>query len=164
MNNRTGKGVLAAALVLGLLLLVGLTSKPAGPSSPVRTATSPIGSDPARVLTGLPVGTPTSTSGAPLRGRSDRKEIDQQDRYLRTGRAEHRLRQEYRGRPGYQHLPYRTEKVRIEITNVTSDGRIVLTIIPLGLNVNPRLGYRGFLARYHDPGSGYLPRFARYGS
>jgi hypothetical protein len=163
MKGRTGIGVLAGAVVLGLLLHVGMTSKPAVPVARISTRASPTAGIPSSVARETPTTSSISARHQPVfRALTDRKEISQQDRHLRTGQAAHQLRQEHHSRPAYQHLPYRTDEVRIEITNLTSDGRVVLTVIPLGLNVNPRTAYRGFLARYHDQGSAYLAQFARY--
>ncbi|HEY7891220.1 MAG TPA: hypothetical protein VIC05_03335 [Solirubrobacteraceae bacterium] len=88
--------------------------------------------------------------------------IGNQDRYFRTAKAREEARQEEHERPAYQHLPYRTDEVRIDIANVTSDGRVVLKVIPRGLNVNPRIAYKRFLERYRDSGSAYLAEYARY--
>jgi hypothetical protein len=91
-----------------------------------------------------------------------RRQIASQDTFQQTATGLKQLRGQQRAAPAYQHLPYRTDEVRIDIVNVTSDGRVVLEVSPLGLNVNPRLAYRHFLARYHDPGSDYLARYERY--
>lgn len=159
--------VLAGSLTLGLLLIAGYISKPTGPGSPVDTHSS-FKESAVPVPRGATVQTPTTSASPPphppaMRGLANLKEINQQDRQMRTRRGERQLHGAGHSRPAYQHLPYRTDEVRIEITNVTSDGRVVLRVIPLGLNVNPRIAYTQFLHRYHDPGSAYVALFARYG-
>jgi hypothetical protein len=92
-----------------------------------------------------------------------RSKVQGQDRYYHTIRFREYERQQRLTRPAYQHLPYRTSQVRIAITNVTSDGRLVLSVTPLGSNISPQVEYGTFLAHYHDPGSAYLPAYGRYG-
>lgn len=92
------------------------------------------------------------------------KQIDRQDSYNNTRSLRLYIQRQQRERPAYQHLPYRTDEARIEITNVTSDGQIVLEVTPLGLNTNPHTAYRQFLRRYHDSGASYLAQYARYES
>jgi hypothetical protein len=103
-----------------------------------------------------------TTASQPPAPRPSTAEIDKQDSYNNTQSFRRYIDQQQRERPAYQHLPYRGEEVHIEITNVTSDGRLELDVIPLGLNVNPRSAYARFLRRYHDPGRAYLAQYGRY--
>lgn len=165
MRTWTIIAVLLVGLLVGLLLF-GSSSKPSShPRSDIaqakqgQTAPTPSVSEPSAPR---PSAVTTPRTAHKLRPHVDRKEIEQQDRELRGRNGERQLREEKHSRPAYQHLPYRTDGARIEITNITSDGRIVLKVIPLALNVNPHIVYREFLRRYHDSGSGYLAEYARF--
>jgi hypothetical protein len=154
VNQRPGKPALGILAILIALLVIG--------NSATRSR-SPHSTEPAR-----PSGTAPepeqgeSTVASPTPAPTPLPEIQGQDRYYQTRRFRNYERQQQIARPAYQHLPYRTSQVRIDITNVTSDGRIVLTITPLGPDVNPRAEYGKFLDRFHDPGSAYLASYARY--
>jgi hypothetical protein len=149
-------------VVLGLIAILASSSKPvprvAANASQWRANTAE------RAPLAQPPRTPQSTGGkAPaLTHRSSLKQIDRQDSYNNTRSLRLYIQRQQHERPAYQHLPYRTDEARIEITNVTSDGRIVLEVTPLGLNTNPRTAYRRFLRRYHDSGASYLAQYARY--
>lgn len=157
MNDRPGKLALSILATLIVLLAIGNIAtrshapRPAGPAHPSGMALAP-----EQGQSTVADATPAPTQPTPL------PEIQGQDRYYQTRRFHNYERQQQVARPAYQHLPYRTTEVRIDITSVTSDGRIVLTVTPLGANVSPRAEYQAFLARYHDPGSAYLPSYARY--
>ena len=56
-----------------------------------------------------------------------------------------------------QHVPYHHGRLAVELT-AAHNGRAVLTVTAPTLN-RARAGWRRFLARYHDPGRAYLPRF-----
>jgi hypothetical protein len=158
MNDRPGKlflgilGALVLLLVIGSMFARSPSHLEAAPDSGKPPSTT------AQVITGLvnPVPTPPTPP-------TPRTEIQGQDHYNFTRRFHAYERQQQLTRPAYQHLPYRTSNVRINITDVTSDGRIVLTVTPLSPNVSPKTEYQRFLARYHDPGAAYLPLFARFG-
>jgi hypothetical protein len=146
---------------LGILILLLLIGNSATRPNSHHSSAVDAGSEPtsqAQVVTALanqPLTSPTP--------RTPRTEIQGQDRYNNTARFRSYERYQHLTRPAYQHLPYRTSQVRITIINVTSDGRVVLSVTPLSANVNPQAAYRAFLARYHDPGSAYVPLYARYG-
>jgi hypothetical protein len=170
MSNRAAIALSATGLLLGLLLLLGSSSKPSSQTSTGQTRPHIKGTADAPLAQPPGIRTPpSSTQTSPPHPvafvpRANHRAIEQQDAYLRSAHGKRQLRQQKQLNPAYQHLPYRTDGVRIEITNVTSDGRVVLRVIPLGLNVNPRIAYTRFLHRYHDPGSAYLALFARYGT
>jgi hypothetical protein len=157
VNQRPGKLALGILATLIALLVIGNSATRShsphstGSARPSGTALAP---EPGEST--VANRTPTPRPPTP------RAEIQGQDRYYNTRRFRNYERRQQIARPAFQHLPYRTGQVRIEITNVTSEGRIVLTITPLGPNVSPQAEYQAFLARYHDPGSAYLPSYARY--
>lgn len=157
MNERPGKLALAILATLVVLLVVG-NSAPRSHSPHSTESARPSGTalepEPGESAVANPIPAPT-----PLTSLST---VQGQDRYYYTRRFRNYERRQQIARPAYQHLPYRTSQVRIDITNVTSDGRVVLTVMPLGPDVNPRAEYQAFLARYHDPGSAYLAGYARY--
>jgi hypothetical protein len=157
VNERPGKLALGILATLIALLVIGnCATRSHSPHStgPNRASEAPLGSkqDQSTVANT----TPPSTQPTP------RAEIQGQDRYYNTRRFRDYEHQQQIARPAFQHLPYRTNQVRIDITNVTSDGRIVLTVTPLGPDVSPRAEYEKFLVRFHDPGSAYLASYARY--
>lgn len=157
MSERPGKLALGILTILIALLVIGnSTTRSHSPHStgPAEVPEATLGSEQDQSTAANP--TPAPTQSTP------RAEIQGQDRYYNTSRFRDYERQQQIARPAYQHLPYRTSQVRIDITNVTSDGRIVLTVTPLNPDVNPQAEYRAFLARYHDPGSAYLASYARY--
>ncbi len=157
MSSPPAKLALGALGILTLLLLIGnpaprsdshhATALDAGPAAASQEAVTALANPP------LPPPVP----------RTPRTEIQGQDRYNNTARFRGYERYQHLTRPAYQHLPYRTSRVRITITTVSSDGRVVLRVTPLSANVNPQAAYRAFLARYHDLGSAYMPLYARYG-
>jgi hypothetical protein len=153
MNDRPVKLTLTILATLVVLLALGAITK----SSPSPSSTEPT----------HPTGTAlakTQTQSATISSASPTPpaEIEGQDRYYSTDQFREYEQRQQITRPAYQHLPYRTGQVRIDITNVTSDGRIVLTVTPLGPGVSPQAEYERFLRRFHDPGTAYLPRYARY--
>jgi hypothetical protein len=159
VNDRHGKLALSILATLIVLLVISnlatrsTSPRATGPAYPSGTVLAPAQVQP----------TVASTMSAPTQP-TPRAQIEGQDRYYYTHRFRDYERQQQIARPAYQHLPYRTSQVRIDIANVTSDGRIVLTVTPLGPDVNPRAEYEKFLAHFHDPGSAYLARYARYPS
>jgi hypothetical protein len=157
VNDRPGKLALSILATLIVLLAIGNIATRSHAPRPSVTA-HPSGTAPApeqgQSTAADPIPAPTPPT--------PRSEIQGQDRYYLTRQFRDYERRQQIARPAYQHLPYRTSQVRIDITNVTSDGRIVLTVTPLGPNVSPRAEYQAFLARYHDPGSAYLAVLARY--
>jgi hypothetical protein len=162
MNDPPGK--LALSLLVGLIVVLAIaniatrshSSDSARSAQPSDVATTP---EQAQSTVADPIPTPVPAP-APL---ASSAEVQGQDRYYLTRQFRDYARRQQITRPAYQHLPYRTSQIHIDITNVTSDGRIVLTVTPLGPNVNPRAEYKAFLARYHDPGSAYLAIFTRHG-
>ena len=155
----TGARKAASAMISMLVLVILVGSLLKAPTRQHR----------ARSTSSVPSPAPSLASNeaetAPLRASIPShtgREIDAQDSYNHTrSLAEYWHRQQLQ-RPAYQHLPYRNSEVSIQITNVTSDGRLVLDVAPLGLNVNPRTAYTSFLARYHDSGRAYLAEYGRY--
>lgn len=157
MNERPGKLALSILATLIVLLVIGNTAtRSHSPHStgPAQASETTLRSEQDQSTVANP--TPAPTQPTP------RAEIQGQDRYFNTRRFRNYERQQQIARPAFQHLPYRTNQVRINITNVTSDGRIVLTVTPLGPDINPGAEYQKFLAHFHDPGVAYLAVFVRY--
>jgi len=61
-------------------------------------------------------------------------------------------------RPAFQHIPYDDGQLSITLVGETADGRPVL-IVAASTVKQARDGWRRFLARYHDSGRTYTPRF-----
>jgi hypothetical protein len=156
MSEHPGKVALSILGVLILLSLVGAIAKRSHHGTAADANPTPTTQAQAVTALANPMPPPPAPS-------TSRPEIQGQDRYDHTIRFREYERQQRLTRPAYQHLPYRTSQVRIAITNVTSDGRLVLSVTPLSSNVSPQVEYRTFLARYHDPGSAYFPSYGRYG-
>jgi hypothetical protein len=157
VNDQPGRLVLSiVAFLIALLLIGNIAVRSQSPRSTGSTHRSGAGQEPEQVQSagGDPTPTPTTPTLLP--------EIQRQDRYYSSSRFRDYERQQQIARPAFQHLPYRTSQVRIDITNVTSDGRVVLTVTPLGPDVNPGAEYEKFLHHFHDPGSAYLASYARY--
>ena len=157
MNERPGKLALGILATLIVLLVIGNSatrSHSPHPTGPAQASETTLGSE--RDQSTVADTTPAPTQPTP------RAEIQGQDRYYNTHRFRDYERQQQLARPAYQHLPYRTSQVRIDITNVTSDGRLALTVTPLNPDVSPRAEYENFLAHFHDPGVAYLAVFVRY--
>lgn len=159
MNEHPGKLLLSILGVLILLLVIGNIG--AHSHSHQRTAA---GANQPLNTWAQTVGAPANRQPPPPTPSTPITEIQGQDRFYSTRRFREYERNQQITRPAYQHLPYRTNQVHIVIANVTSDGQIVLSVSPLGPNVNPQVEYGKFLARYHDPGSAYLPLYGRYGN
>ena len=157
MSDRPGRLALSILAALVVLLVIGNTAtrsrspRATGPTQPSATVLTLAQVQPTAAST-----TPAPTQPTP------RAEIRGQDSYYHTRRFRDYERQQQIVRPAYQHLPYRTSQVRIAITNITSDGRVVLTVTPLGPDVNPQAEYGKFLDHFHDSGVAYLARYARY--
>lgn len=166
MTRPTNKSMLAAIAALALLVAIGLKTHHEHKHSEMKsTHTSESSTTPVSQTPQQPRSWATTSQSTHPPVASATKSMDaigNQDRYFRTAKAREEARQEEHERPAYQHLPYRTDEVRIDIANVTSDGRVVLKVIPRGLNVNPRIAYKRFLERYRDSGSAYLAEYARY--
>jgi hypothetical protein len=162
MRTRLVTALLATGIALGLLAILGSNSKRV--SRVVTNASQWPANTAKRSPLAQPSRTPQLTrETAPAQPhRLSSKQIDRQDSYNNTRSLRLYIQHQQRERPAYQHLPYRTDEARIEIINVTSDGRIVLEVTPLGINANPRTAYRRFLRRYHDSGASYLAQYARY--
>jgi hypothetical protein len=154
MNEQPSKVILG---ILGVLILLCVIGNIAVHQRSHRQTAA--GADPTPSTQAQDLAAPANPPPPP----TPQNEIQGQDRYNNTPRFRDYEREQQLTRPGYQHLPYRTSHVHIDITNVTSDGRIVLSVTPLGPNVSPQFEYRKFLARYHDPGKDYLPLYGRYG-
>jgi hypothetical protein len=169
MNRRPEQIVLGVLGVLILLLLIGNAAAPshshhraaAHAAPPAGTGTQAIIASPVPSQTVTTPATPSPPPSIPL---PPHAEIQRQDRYNYSRRFRAYERRQQITRPAYQHLPYRTSHVRIDIANLTGDGRIILSVTPLSPNVSPQAEYRRFLTRYHDPGSVYLPVYARFGA
>ena len=154
MNERHGKLTLGILATLIALLVIGnIATRSHSPHSigPAQASKAVLGPEQDQ-----------STMANPTLPPTPQAEIQGQDHYYHTRRFRDYERQQQIARPAYQHLPYRTSQVRIGITDVTSDGRIVLTVTPLGPNVSPRAEYEQFLNHFHDPGLAYLASYARY--
>jgi hypothetical protein len=156
MNQRPGKLLVSIFGGLILLLLVGNIAGGSHPHATTPAGVSAVVTTQAQTLSASEkLVPPTSAPSRPP------AELQGQDRYNDTRRFREFERLQQLTRPAYQHLPYRTSHVRIAISNVTSDGRILLSVTPLGPNVSPQVEYHAFLARYHDPGSAYLAVYIR---
>lgn len=163
MSSRVAIALWAAVLILGLVFL--LSGNPNPSSQSAANAKRAKHQAAARaVLERATQVMPQAGNTVPHArvARASRREIDRQDTYLHSPQGERQLEQQQRQAPAYDHLPYRSAEVQIEIANVTSDGRVVLMVTPLGLNVDPHRAYRRFLERYHDPGSFFLAEYARF--
>lgn len=161
MNDRPGKLALTVLASLIVVLTIANVATRSHSSQSSRSA-QPSDTAPAPESNQVTVADPTPAPAPAPASPTPPAEVQGQDRYYLTPQFRDYERRQQIARPAYQHLPYRTSQVRIDITNVTSDGRIVLTVTPLGPNVSPQAEYQAFLARYHDPGSAYLPSYARY--
>jgi hypothetical protein len=161
VSIRAATAILLVLAALGLLVAIERALEPAS-----QTRHSARGHTPAvGQAASFPAATFTHVTTAPSQPpprRHTHAEIDRQDSYNHTRAFKAYVARQRQQRPAYQHLPYRGEEARIEIADITSDGRLVLKVVPLGMNVNPRVAYRRFLARYRDPGSAYLPEYGRY--
>ena len=143
--------IIAAAIICGLSLSAPSRRQPARAQS--------VGSQaPEEVPSGGEAAAQPASQPAPRSAR----EVEGQDAYNHTRSFAEYMRRQGRERPAFAHLPFRDGEAQIQIANVTSDGRLVLQITPLGLNVNPRIAYERFLRRYHDPGGAYLAEYGRY--
>jgi hypothetical protein len=157
MNDQPGRLMLSILAILIALLLIGnIAARSKSPHSPESTQRSRAGQVALQGQTTVADPIQAPTPPVPL------AEIQGQDRYYLTRRFRNYERRQQLTRPAFQHLPYHTSQVRIEITNVTSNGRLVLTVTPLGPDVSPQTEYQKFLDRFHDPGSAYLANYARY--
>ena len=64
------------------------------------------------------------------------------------------------GDPAYQHIPFTGMGLQISLSSVEADGRMGLYVYSDSLTVpQMQAAYPGFLALYHDSGSGYVPAF-----
>ena len=70
-----------------------------------------------------------------------------------------RERREQARRPGLQHLPATMSGVRVDFTDTTRDGRVVLTVTHRGGRGHAASTLRSLLARWHDSGDGYVVRY-----
>lgn len=166
MNDRPGKlalTILASLIAMLAIANIATRSHSPRPARPAQSSDTPQAPEQVQTTAANPRSTPSPAPVPAPAPPTPPAEVQGQDRYYLTRQFRDYERQQQITHPAYQHLPYRTGQVRIEITNVTSDGRIVLTVTPLSPNVNPQAEYQAFLARYHDPGSAYLAVFARYG-
>ena len=105
--------------------------------------------------------TTTSVSTATRKRQSSttRKRIAKQDPQDRPGTAAaKRAARALKAHLALQHLPYQHGDVTITLTGALRDGKAVLTVIAPTL-AQAKVGYRRFLARYHDAGRAYRPRF-----
>lgn len=86
-------------------------------------------------------------------------EVAGQDRQDRPGTAAHRhALGEVASHRALQHVPYRAGDLSIELVGAVR-GRAVLRVNAPTLHA-AKVGWRGFLRRFHDTGSAYLPHFA----
>lgn len=163
MRGRPLLAVTLAVCTLATLALLAPLIKASRSGSPQSVAV------PVDAGNALPVGSEADDATSPppqpaAAATHSHREIDEQDDYNGTRAFQRYIGRQQREHPAYQHLPYRTDQVLIEIANVTADGRVVLTVTPRTLQVNPRAAYRQFLRRYHDPGSFYVAQYGRFGS
>jgi len=97
------------------------------------------------------------------RAATTRKRIAKQDPQDHRGTAAaKRAAQALAAHRALQHVPYRDGDVTIRLTGALRDGKAVLTVTAPTLK-DARAGYRRFLARYHDAGRAYRPRFVASG-
>ena len=127
---------------------------PAAVSRPVVLAPSPATTTPV-----TPTTTTTSASKRKKRSGTTRKRIAAQDPQDHPGTvAAKHAAQALAGHRALQHVPYRDGAVRITLTGALRDGKAILTVTAPTLH-DAKLAYRRFLARYHDAGRAYRPRF-----
>lgn len=167
MTKQATIAAIAAGSLLAAIALPSIGAKRKGQIStaqglPATTSAAPSTAPPTSSQVGLPSVPRRHPGLAIAESNAQARSINEQDSYLDTKRAQSRFSLEKRSSPGYQHLPYRNSEVSIEITNVTGYGRVLLTVIPRGLNVNPRIAYQRFLKQYRDSGSAYTPVYDRY--
>jgi hypothetical protein len=85
-------------------------------------------------------------------------ELAGQDRQDRPGTAAHRRAlEEVAAHRALQHVPWRAGGVSIELVGARR-GRALLRVTAPTIG-EARRGWRGFLRRFHDSGSAYVPRF-----
>lgn len=104
----------------------------------------------------------TTTTARPTRTKrssANRKRIAKQDPQDRRGsKAAKRAARALTMHRALQHVPYRDGNVEIRLTGALKDGKAVLTVTAPTV-AEAKAGYRRFLARYHDSGRAYRPRF-----
>jgi hypothetical protein len=64
-------------------------------------------------------------------------------------------------RPLFQHLPYRDTEIGVDFDRVVGGGRLELLVTYLGSRDGAVRDVRRLLARYGDPGTGYVERYER---
>lgn len=109
----------------------------------------------------VPATTVTSTTAAKSEKQANtaRKRVAREDPQDQPGtKAAKRAARALKAHRALQHVPYRRGGVTIRLTGALTDGKAVLTVTAVTLH-QARVGYRRFLARYHDSGRAYRPRF-----
>ena len=157
--------LLAAVILLAVAgILVALRPSPNGhpspaasvPASPALTTPATTPPSPTAPRSAAPsVVPPPAEARRQSRARVNRT----QDAQNRDPRFRARLARELRIRPAFQHLPYHADGVVIDLVGTTPSGRLVLSVTYTGRRMGARRAYRRFLARYHDPGRAYHPRY-----
>lgn len=72
-------------------------------------------------------------------------------------RAEHQKFLE--SRPLEQHLPYRDHEIGADVMNITPSGKLVVLVTYIHSQQAAQRDIDGLMARYHDPGTGYVIRY-----
>jgi hypothetical protein len=144
---------LAAAVLLGATAALLVWLRPGHAGDPPRR-------DPASALA-APAASPASD---PPTLSSTRSELaGGQDAQNRDPRFRQRLAGDLRSRPAFQRLPYRARGVTIELAGTAPHGRLLLRVRYRTNRARARRAYRGFLARYRDPGCAYRAVFVAAG-
>jgi hypothetical protein len=118
--------------------------------APSRATTTPV----------APVTTTTSAASKhKKRSSTTRKRVAAQDPQDHPGTAAaKRAARALASHRALQHVPYRHGDVTIRLTGALKNGKAILTVTAPTL-AEAKAGYRRFLARYHDAGRAYQPRY-----
>jgi len=127
----------------------------------VASVSRPVVLAPSRATTTPETTTTSKTTAKAKHGKrssATRKRVSAQDTQDHRGSAAaKRAARALASHRALQHVPYRHGAVTIRLTGA-SNGKAVLTVTAPTLH-EARAGYRRFLARYHDAGRAYRPRF-----
>lgn len=134
----------------------GASSHRVAPSRPVVLAPSPATTTP---VTPATTTTPAASKHKKRSSATTRKRIAKQDPQDHRGTAAaKRAARALATHRALQHVPYRHGAVTIRLTGALKDGKAILTVTA-PTPMEARAGYRRFLARYHDTGHAYQPRY-----
>jgi hypothetical protein len=144
--------LLACGVTLGFAVLAVL-ARPAAEHS------APVGAIPAGRASAYPTTQASPTVASPSRGAVPPARQDPQDR---PGTAAHRrAAREIAAHRALQHVPYRAGGVVIDLVGARGTRAVLAVRAPT--RAAARRGWRGFLRRFDDSGTAYLPRFEATG-